>query len=169
MWCHLPLLLYYFMLNFTFKSWPSFSLNCFGFLCFIFFIKEKCWGFSRPLLHFKMLLLVSRKIQTCSYIWNQHILHKCFCPLEKLFLMFGLVWLGTGSWTLRTPPSRPWWGEPAKKSKVSPSHLSPSVADPGSGAFLIPGSEYCIQDKFFPDPGSPIPNPYFWEFSKNFG
>ncbi len=36
-----------------------------------------------------------------------------------------------------------------------------SVADPypGSGAFLTPGSG--IRNRFFPDPGSRIPNPYF--------
>jgi hypothetical protein len=111
-------------------------------LCLVFCVKGQCCGFSRPLLsHFKMLLLVSRKIRnwygnTCKT--STYILHKCFQPPEDLFLMFGLVWLGTGSSTLRIPPSRPWWGEPAKKSKVSPSHLSPSVVDPGSGAFLDP-------------------------------
>ncbi len=43
-----------------------------------------------------------------------------------------------------------------------------SVADPdpGSGAFLTPGSG--IRNRFFPDPGSRILNPYFWEFSDNF-
>jgi hypothetical protein len=41
-----------------------------------------------------------------------------------------------------------------------------SVADPGSGALLNPGSG--IQNRFFPDPGSRIPNPYFWEHSDNF-
>jgi hypothetical protein len=29
-----------------------------------------------------------------------------------------------------------------------------SVADPGSGAFLPPGSGIRIRDEFFPDPGS---------------
>jgi hypothetical protein len=32
-------------------------------------------------------------------------------------------------------------------------------SDPGSGAFLTPGSG--IRNRFFPDPGSRIPNPYF--------
>ncbi len=43
-----------------------------------------------------------------------------------------------------------------------------SVADPdpGSGAFLTPGSG--IRNMFFADPGSRIPNPYFWELSENF-
>ncbi len=43
-----------------------------------------------------------------------------------------------------------------------------SVADPdpGSGAFLTPRSG--IRNRFFPDPGSRIPNPYFWEFIDNF-
>ncbi len=38
-----------------------------------------------------------------------------------------------------------------------------SVADPypGSGAFLTPGSR--IRNRFFPDPGTRIPNPYFFE------
>jgi hypothetical protein len=36
-----------------------------------------------------------------------------------------------------------------------------SVADPdpGSGAFLPPGSGIRIRDEFFPDPGSRIPDP----------
>ncbi len=33
--------------------------------------------------------------------------------------------------------------------------------DPGSGAFLTLDPEYGIG--FFPDPGSRIPNPYFWK------
>jgi hypothetical protein len=37
--------------------------------------------------------------------------------------------------------------------------LSVADPDPGSGAFLTPGSG--IRDRFFPDPGSRIPNPYF--------
>jgi hypothetical protein len=47
-----------------------------------------------------------------------------------------------------------------------------SVADPdpGSGAFLTPGSG--IRNRFFPDPGSRIPDPgskpIFWELSDNF-
>ncbi len=50
-----------------------------------------------------------------------------------------------------------------------------SVADPdpGSGAFLTPGSG--IRNRFIPDlgswisdPGSRIPNSYFWELSDNF-
>ncbi len=49
--------------------------------------------------------------------------------------------------------------------KVVPKY---SVADqePGSGAFLTPGSGI----GFFriPDLGSRIPNPYFWELSDNF-
>ncbi len=40
-----------------------------------------------------------------------------------------------------------------------------SVADLGSGAFLTPGSG--IRNRFFPDPGSRIPNPYFWELIDN--
>ncbi len=41
----------------------------------------------------------------------------------------------------------------------------------GSGAFLAPGSG--IRNRFFPEPGSRIPNPYIWEhvenlFGKNF-
>ncbi len=45
---------------------------------------------------------------------------------------------------------------------------SGSVADPdpGSGAFLTPGSG--IRNMFFPDPGSRISNPYFWELSDVF-
>ncbi len=37
--------------------------------------------------------------------------------------------------------------------------LPTSVADPGSGTFMTPGSG--ILDSFFPDTGSQIPNPYF--------
>ncbi len=46
--------------------------------------------------------------------------------------------------------------------------LFSSVADPdqGSGAFLTPRSG--IRNRFFPDPGSRIPNPYFWELRDNF-
>ncbi len=46
--------------------------------------------------------------------------------------------------------------------------LPTSVADPdpGSGAFLTPESG--IPKRFFPDPGSRIPNPYFWELIDNF-
>ncbi len=46
--------------------------------------------------------------------------------------------------------------------------LSASVADPdpGSVAFLTPGSG--IRNRFFPDLGSRIPNPYFWELRDNF-
>ncbi len=36
----------------------------------------------------------------------------------------------------------------------------------GIGAFLTPGSG--IRNRFFPDPVSRIPNPYFWELSDNF-
>ncbi len=41
-----------------------------------------------------------------------------------------------------------------------------SVADPGSDAFLTPGSG--IRNGFFPDPGSRIPGPYFEELFDNF-
>jgi hypothetical protein len=41
-----------------------------------------------------------------------------------------------------------------------------SVADPGYGAIWTPGSG--IRNKFFPDPGSRIPNPYFCELSDKF-
>jgi hypothetical protein len=46
--------------------------------------------------------------------------------------------------------------------------LRNSVADPdpGSGAFLTPGSG--IRNGFFPDPGSRIPRPYFEELLDNF-
>ncbi len=39
--------------------------------------------------------------------------------------------------------------------------VSSSVADPdpGSGAFLTPGSGSGIRNRFFPDPGSRIPDP----------
>jgi hypothetical protein len=47
------------------------------------------------------------------------------------------------------------------------------IRDPGSGAFLTPGSG--IRNRFFPDPGSRIPdlgsripNPYFLELRDNF-
>jgi hypothetical protein len=33
--------------------------------------------------------------------------------------------------------------------------------DPGSGAFLTPGPGSGIRNRFFPDLGSRIPNPYF--------
>ncbi len=39
------------------------------------------------------------------------------------------------------------------------------IRDLGSGAFLTPGSG--IRNRFFPDPGSRIPNPYFWELGDN--
>jgi hypothetical protein len=46
-----------------------------------------------------------------------------------------------------------------------------SVADPdpGSGAFLPPGSGIRIRDEFFPDPGSRIPDPapFLMKFSYN--
>jgi len=35
-----------------------------------------------------------------------------------------------------------------------------------SGSFLTPGSG--IQNRFFPDLGSRIPNPYYWELNDNF-
>jgi hypothetical protein len=38
--------------------------------------------------------------------------------------------------------------------------------DPGSGAFLTPGSG--IRNRFIPDPESRIPNSYFWELSDNY-
>ncbi len=46
--------------------------------------------------------------------------------------------------------------------------LYSSVADPGSGAFLTPGSG--IRNRFFPDPRSRIPKPYtgIWELGDNF-
>jgi hypothetical protein len=46
--------------------------------------------------------------------------------------------------------------------------ILPSIADPDpeSGAFLTSGSG--IRNRFIPDPGSRIPNSYFWELSDNF-
>ncbi len=38
--------------------------------------------------------------------------------------------------------------------------------DPGSGAFLTPGSG--IRNRFFPSLGSRIPSPYFWELGYNY-
>jgi hypothetical protein len=60
------------------------------------------------------------------------------------------------------------WEDCVQKSATNISCLGPSVADPdpGSGAFLTPGSG--IRNRFFPDPGSRIPNPYFWELRDNF-
>ncbi len=57
--------------------------------------------------------------------------------------------------------------QPAKVSFFFPL-VTCSVADPdpGSGTFLTPGSG--IRNMFFPNPGSRIPNPYFWELSENF-
>ncbi len=43
-----------------------------------------------------------------------------------------------------------------------------SVADPGSGAFLTPGPGSEIRNRFFPDLGSRIPNPYFCELNDKF-
>jgi hypothetical protein len=43
-----------------------------------------------------------------------------------------------------------------------------SVADPGSGAFLTPGTGSGIRNRFIPDLGSQIPNPYFLELSDKF-
>jgi hypothetical protein len=40
------------------------------------------------------------------------------------------------------------------------------VADPGSGAFLTPGSG--TRNRFFPNPGSRIPDPKLSELSDNF-
>ena len=66
---------------------------------------------------------------------------------------------------------RSWWdpGHAGSRFPFSP-RIPPkksSVADPypGSGAFLTPGSR--IRNRFFPDPGSLIPNTYFWELSDN--
>ncbi len=36
---------------------------------------------------------------------------------------------------------------------------SVAVPDPGSGAFLTPGPGSGIRNRFFPDPGSRIPDP----------
>jgi hypothetical protein len=47
-------------------------------------------------------------------------------------------------------------------------YLKGNVADQGSGAFLTPGPGSGIRNKFFPDPGSWIPNPYFLELSDKF-
>ncbi len=44
--------------------------------------------------------------------------------------------------------------------------ISVADPDPGFDAFLTPGSG--IRNRFFPDLGSQIPNPYFWELSDNF-
>ncbi len=44
-------------------------------------------------------------------------------------------------------------------------HYSVADPDPGSGAFLTPGSG--IRNRFFPDLGFRIPNSYFREFSDN--
>ncbi len=51
---------------------------------------------------------------------------------------------------------------------ISNTGITISVADPdpGSGAFLTPGSG--IRNRIFPDLGSRIPNPYFRELSDNF-
>ncbi len=48
--------------------------------------------------------------------------------------------------------------------------LFTSVADPdpGSDNFLTPGPGSGIQNRFFPDLGSRIPNPSFWELSDKF-
>jgi hypothetical protein len=40
------------------------------------------------------------------------------------------------------------------------------IWNPGSGAFLTPGSG--IRNRFFPDPGSRMLNPYLSELSDNF-
>ncbi len=49
----------------------------------------------------------------------------------------------------------------ASRSSFSGARGTISVADPGpgSGAFLTHG--FKIRNRFFPDPGSRIPNPYF--------
>ncbi len=44
--------------------------------------------------------------------------------------------------------------------------VSVADPDPGSGAFLTPGSG--IRNGFFPNPGSRIPRPYFEELFDNF-
>ncbi len=47
-------------------------------------------------------------------------------------------------------------------------YISVADPDPGSGAFLTSGSGSGIRNRLFPDLGSRIPNPYFWELSDNF-
>ncbi len=51
---------------------------------------------------------------------------------------------------------------------LNPSILNPKIADPdpGSGAFVTPGSG--IWNRFFPNPGSRISKPYYCELSDNF-
>ncbi len=64
---------------------------------------------------------------------------------------------------------RPSYRRSLQLSKRTSSN-SASVADPdpgsGIGCFLSPGSG--IRNRFIPDPGSRIPNLYFWEPSDNF-
>jgi hypothetical protein len=54
-----------------------------------------------------------------------------------------------------------------RKMRKIPAKVKSSVADPdpGSGAFLTPGSG--IRNRFFPDPGSRIPKQYFRELNDN--
>ncbi len=60
---------------------------------------------------------------------------------------------------------RLWWGCRYLQYILKLSRTS--VAKPESGAFLTPGIR--IRDKFFPDPGSRIHNPYFSELVTFFG
>ncbi len=55
-----------------------------------------------------------------------------------------------------------------QRTAVTYTGTESSVADPdpGSSVFFISGSG--MRKRFFPDPWSGIPNPYFWELSDNF-
>jgi hypothetical protein len=46
--------------------------------------------------------------------------------------------------------------------------MSVADPDPGSCAFLTPGPGSGIRNRFFPDPRSRIPTPYFLEISDKF-
>ncbi len=50
--------------------------------------------------------------------------------------------------------------------QIKPVSCNVADPDPGSGAFMTSGSG--IRNRFFPDPGSRIPNPHFWKLSDNF-
>jgi hypothetical protein len=83
----------------------------------------------------------------------------------------------------RPPPPRPLRHRGARGCRAPPAHartvqraahagwlpvLSSSVPDPGSFAFLTPGAGSGIRNRFIPDLGSRIPNPYFLELSDKF-
>ncbi len=100
--------------------------------------------------------------QHCLWVKNRNLSRICCC-----FLLDKFLGVNTGT-------SNFFYDRPFKISflvwyairYVYGRYLATSVADPGSGAFLTPGSGM----GFFriPDLGSRIPNPYFLKLNDNF-